>query len=231
MRSAVQSCLRRSTAVTCSVWCRSAGRHRRRSCTGCFACTAHPRDARAPAHFGRFHPGSSGRRIPGSSGNANRPAPSRRSSTSSATSPDFPPERDDAPSFPPCRRSFALPSPLAVHRAVAPRWNPYRRASSDHHGRSASPRAPVACNTGSRRDSREEAAGHRARWRPSTVFVPAAPVDVDTLRSAMKCVFHDLTDRPRVSRGEGGLTWRVPSRRLLKRVGPGGDGRSPRACC
>ena len=132
--------LRRSTGVTCSAWSRSAGRHRRHSCTGCSACTVRPRDAHAPGHSGRFHPGSSGRRILGSSGNASRPAPSRRSSTSSATSPDFPPERDDAPSFPPCRRSFALPSPLAVHRAVAPRWNPYRRASSDHHSRSASPR-------------------------------------------------------------------------------------------
>jgi hypothetical protein len=37
------------------------------------------------------------------------------------------------------------------------------------------PPALVACNTGSRRGSREETAGHRARWRPSTVFALAAP--------------------------------------------------------
>ena len=189
--------LRRSTAVTCSAWSRSAGRRRRHSCTGCSACTARPKDARAPGHSGRFHPGSSGRRIPGSSGNASRPAPSRRSSTSSARSPDFPPERDDAPSFPPCRRSFALPSPLAVYSPSGTRIPRRSRASaSDRHDRSTPP-ALVACNTGSRLGSREETAGHRARWRPSTVFATAAPADVGALRSAMKYVFHDLTDRPR----------------------------------
>jgi hypothetical protein len=54
-----------------------------------------------------------------------------------------------------------------------------------------------ACNTGSRRGSSEVTAGHCVRWRPSTVFAPAAPADVGALRSAMKYVFHDLTDRPR----------------------------------
>jgi len=161
-----QSRLRRSTAVTCSAWWRSAGRHRRHSCTGCSACTAHPRDARAPGHFGRFHPGSSGRRIPGSFGNANRPAPSLRSSTSPATSPDFPPERDDAPSFPPCRRTFALPSALAVYSPAGTRIPGRSRASaSDRYDRSAPP-ALVACNTGSRRGSREETAGHRLGGAP-----------------------------------------------------------------
>ena len=132
--------LRRSTGVTCSAWSRSAGRHRRHSCTGCSACTVRPRDARAPDRSGRFRPGSSGRRIPGSSGNASRPAPSRRSSTSSATSPDFPPERDDAPSFPPCRPSFALPSPLAVYSPSGTRIPGRSPAGAfDRHGRSAPP--------------------------------------------------------------------------------------------
>ena len=91
---------------------------------------------------------------------------------------------------------------LCRHRwPCTPVWNPY--PGSIPSGRSRSPRplgapAPVACNMGSRRGSREETAGHRARWRPSTVFAPAAPADAGALRSAMKYVFHDLTDRPRV---------------------------------
>jgi hypothetical protein len=132
-RFGAQRVLQRSSAITCSAWWRSVGPHRRRSCTGCSACTVRPRGA-ARGHSGRFHPGSSGRRIRGSSDNASRPAPSRRSSTSPAASPDLLPERDDAPSCPPCRHSFALTvaagqfSPVGVG---VPRLDPRRQLLTD----------------------------------------------------------------------------------------------------
>src|SRR5262245_6582197 len=75
---------------------------------------------------------------------------------------------------------------------VLPGWNPYPGSIPTVRFRSPRPLgapALVACNTGSRRGSREETAGHRARWRPSTVFAPAAPADVGALRSAVKYVF------------------------------------------
>jgi len=63
-----------------------------------------------------------------------------------------------------------------------------RASASSRHGGSAHP-AVVACNTGSRRGSREEAAGHRARWRPSTAFAPAAPADDGALQFGDEMAF------------------------------------------
>ena len=170
----------RSSAITCNVWWHSVSLRRRRSRTGCCACTVTPWGARATGHFDRFHPDSSETRIACSSGSASRQASARRGSEPPAASPDFLRERDDAPSFLlfairlPCRRRWP------AHRAALP-----RRA-----GRS------VACNSTGGSGASRRRGGVRSSSSVAFVspaFASAAPANGGSLRSRPQ--FHDRTSR------------------------------------
>ena len=152
LRSAAHRGLVRSSAITCNVWWHSVSLRRRRSRTGCCACTVTPWGARATGHFDRFHPGSSETRIAGSSGSASRQASARRGTEPPAASPDLLRERDDAPSFPPFSPFGCLAVAAGLHTA-----QPFLVGRADPWPVTA-PGAAVPVGG-------EEALGHRARWR------------------------------------------------------------------